>query len=116
LTRILNKVYNIPVEATLDLIGGKWKTLILCHLTYGPKRTSELKRDMPDITQKMLTQQLKELDSDGLIKRTVFNEVPPKVIYELTELGWSLQPILTLMCNWGENYLKEQADQTRDVR
>jgi len=116
LTRILNKVYNIPVEATLDLIGGKWKTLILCHLTYGPKRTSELKRDMPDITQKMLTQQLKELDSDGLIKRTVFNEVPPKVIYELTELGWSLKPILALMCDWGENYLKEQADQVRDVR
>ncbi|WP_054957366.1 winged helix-turn-helix transcriptional regulator [Paenibacillus dakarensis] len=110
MTRTQNKTYNIPVEATLDLIGGKWKTLIICHLTYGHKRTHELKKAMPEITQKMLIQQLKELESDGLVTRTVYNEVPPKVIYELTELGMSLKPILSVMCDWGEKYLQDQAN------
>ncbi|MGM0877927.1 MAG: winged helix-turn-helix transcriptional regulator [Bacillota bacterium] len=107
MSRLAKRNYNIPVEATIEVIGGKWKTLILCHLTYGPKRTSELKREMPKITQKMLTQQLRELEEDGMIIRTVFNQVPPKVIYELSEFGWSLKPILNLMCDWGENYMKE---------
>lgn len=98
--------YNIPVEATLDVIGGKWKTLILCHLTYGPKRTSELKKLMPGITQKMLTQQLRELEEDRVIIRTVFNQVPPKVVYELSEIGKSLQTIIDLMCEWGERYIE----------
>ncbi len=73
------KKYNIPVEATLEVIGGKWKVVILCHLTKGTKRTSELKRLMPGITQKMLTQQLRELEDDGVIQRKVYNQVPPKV-------------------------------------
>ncbi len=72
------KKYNIPVEATLEVIGGKWKVVILCHLTKGTKRTSELKRSMPGITQKMLTQQLRELEDDGVIQRKVYNQVPPK--------------------------------------
>ncbi|MFD0587453.1 winged helix-turn-helix transcriptional regulator [Paenibacillus sp. GCM10027627] len=100
-----NRKYTIPSEATLDVIGGKWKTLILCHLSYGPKRTNELKKAMPAITQKVLTQQLRELEDDGIIFRTVYNQVPPKVVYELTEIGLSLQNILDQLCEWGEKFL-----------
>nr|WP_263324229.1 helix-turn-helix domain-containing protein [Neobacillus sp. Marseille-Q6967] len=99
------KKYNIGVEATLEVIGGKWKPVILCHLTHGKKRTSELKRLMPNITQKMLTQQLRELEDDGVINRIVYNQVPPKVEYELSEYGWSLQSILDSLCAWGENHI-----------
>ena len=99
------KKYNISVEATLEVIGGKWKCVILCHLTHGKKRTSELKRLMPNITQKMLTQQLRELEEDGVINRIVYNQVPPKVEYELSEYGRSLENILNLLCTWGENHL-----------
>ncbi|NOU73635.1 MarR family transcriptional regulator [Paenibacillus sp. LMG 31458] len=100
--------YNIPVEATLDVIGGKWKVVILCHLDKGDKRTSELKRLMPEITQKMLTQQLRELEQDGMVKRTSYDQVPPKVVYSLTDYGWSFKPILDAMCNWGEQHMKEK--------
>ncbi|HWL23223.1 MAG TPA: winged helix-turn-helix transcriptional regulator [Ureibacillus sp.] len=99
------KKYNISVEATLEVIGGKWKCVILCHLTHGKKRTSELKRLMPNITQKMLTQQLRELEEDGVINRIVYNQVPPKVEYELSDYGRSLEDILHLLCAWGENHL-----------
>ncbi|MFD1953236.1 winged helix-turn-helix transcriptional regulator [Paenibacillus thailandensis] len=105
------KKYNISVEATLEVIGGKWKTVILCHLTHGKRRTSDLKRIMPHITQKMLTQQLRELEADGIVRRIVYNQVPPKVEYELTEYGWSLKPILDSLCKWGENHiLREYGD------
>ncbi|MDF2648320.1 DNA-binding HxlR family transcriptional regulator [Paenibacillus sp. V4I3] len=100
--------YNVPVEATLDVIGGKWKVVILCHLDKGDKRTSELKRLMPDITQKMLTQQLRELEQDGMVKRTSYDQVPPKVVYSLTDYGWSFKPILDAMCAWGEHHMKEK--------
>lgn len=100
--------YNIPAEATLDVLGGKWKTLILCHLAYGPKRTNELKKAMPGITQKVLTQQLRELEDDGIIFRTVFNDVPPKVVYEMTEIGESLKAILDQLCQWGEKFISGQ--------
>lgn len=99
------KKYNISVEATLEVIGGKWKCVILCHLTYGGKRTSELKRLIPDITQKMLTQQLRELEEEGVINRIVYNQVPPKVVYELSEYGWSLKDILNSLCAWGEKHI-----------
>ncbi|MCM3315343.1 helix-turn-helix transcriptional regulator [Rummeliibacillus sp. G93] len=99
------KKYNISVEATLEVIGGKWKCVILCHLTHGKKRTSELKRLMPNITQKMLTQQLRELEEDGVINRIVYNQVPPKVEYELSEYGQSLEGILNSLCLWGESHL-----------
>ncbi|MDA5109771.1 MULTISPECIES: winged helix-turn-helix transcriptional regulator [Brevibacillus] len=102
------KTYNIPVEATLEVIGGKWKTVILCHLTRGPMRTSELKKAMPAITQKMLTQQLRELEEDGVINRIVYHQVPPKVVYELNEFGWSLKPVLDQLCAWGEEYIKKE--------
>ena len=99
------KKYNISVEATLEVIGGKWKTVILCHLTHGKKRTSELRRLMPGITQKMLTQQLRELEEDGIINRIAYNQVPPKVEYELTEYGWSLKEVLDLLCSWGASHI-----------
>ncbi|OIK14735.1 transcriptional regulator, HxlR family [Bacillus sp. OV322] len=99
------KKYNISVEATLEVIGGKWKCVILCHLTHGKKRTSELKRLMPNITQKMLTQQLRELEDDGVINRIIYQQIPPKVEYELSEYGWSLKEILDSLCLWGENHI-----------
>lgn len=102
---MVKKKYNISVEATLEVIGGKWKCVILCHLTRGKKRTSELKRLMPGITQKMLTQQLRELEDDGIINRITYNQVPPKVEYELSEYGWSLKGILDSLCEWGEQHI-----------
>lgn len=99
--------YNNSVEATLDVIGGKWKVVIMCHLIEKERRTSELKKLMPRITQKMLTQQLRELEEDGVVNRKVFDVVPPKVIYSLTDYGWSLKPILDAMCAWGECHIEK---------
>ncbi|UXH44417.1 helix-turn-helix domain-containing protein [Rossellomorea vietnamensis] len=101
------KKYNIPVEASLEVIGGKWKVVILCHLIKSKRRTSELKRLMPGITQKMLTQQLRELEADGVINRIIYNQVPPKVEYELTEYGWSLKEPLDMLCAWGEQHIEK---------
>ncbi|MBS2968677.1 winged helix-turn-helix transcriptional regulator [Metabacillus sp. KIGAM252] len=100
------KKYNIPVEAALEVIGGKWKVVILCHLIKAKRRTGELKRLMPGITQKMLTQQLRELEDDGAIERKVYNQVPPKVEYFLTDYGWSLKEILDSLCAWGEQHIE----------
>lgn len=105
---IKNKTYSCSFEITMDLIGGKWKPLILWHLgTKGTLRFNALRKIMPTITQKMLTQQLRELETDLLVKRTVYAQVPPKVEYVLTETGASLMPILSLMCNWGQNYYSD---------
>jgi DNA-binding HxlR family transcriptional regulator len=101
----VNRAYQCPVEATLDMIGGKWKVLILWHLKGKVCRFSELKRLIPNITQKMLTQQLRELEADGLVYRRVYAEVPPKVEYSLTEYGKTLNPILEMMCQWGAKHL-----------
>ncbi|RMG67788.1 MAG: transcriptional regulator [Nitrospirae bacterium] len=95
---------NCPVETTLKVIGGRWKVVIIYHLMEGKKRFSELRRLIPDVTQKMLTQQLRELERDGIVHRKVYPQVPPKVEYSLTPLGKSLKPILEAMHNWGERY------------
>jgi len=95
------KAYNCPVEATVDVIGGKWKAPILWHLRSGTKRFSELKKLVPNITERMLTQQLRELEADGVVARRVHPVVPPKVEYSLTGFGSSLGPVLELMCQWG---------------
>ncbi len=97
---------NCPVEATLDLIGGKYKALILWHLSDGKLRFSELRKVITGATAKMLTQQLRELEKDKLISREVFPVIPPKVEYSLTELGKSLMPTLVAMRDWGANYLR----------
>ncbi|MDR1801826.1 MAG: helix-turn-helix transcriptional regulator [Lachnospiraceae bacterium] len=98
---------NCPVDATLKLIGGKYKSLILWHLTGGTLRYGELCRLIPQATAKMMTQQLRELEADNLLSRKVYPVVPPKVEYSLTEFGASLKPILNAMYEWGEDYLKE---------
>lgn len=100
--------YNCPVEATLELIGGKYKALILFHLIEGKLRFSELQRNIPKATPKMLTQQLRELERDNLLLRTVYPVIPPKVEYQLTDFGKSIIPVLESMCNWGSNYLNGQ--------
>ncbi len=97
-----------PVEATLDLIGGKYKALILWHLAEEPLRFSALHRAVSSATPKMLTQQLRELESNGLIHREVFPVVPPKVEYSLSDVGKSLVPLLTAMRDWGAEYLRGQ--------
>jgi DNA-binding HxlR family transcriptional regulator len=107
------KKYNISVEATLEVIGGKWKPVILCHLIHGKKRTGELKRLIPNITQKMLTQQLRELENDGIINRIVYNQVPPKVEYELSDYGDSLREILHSLCLWGEHHIEKTYGSTK---
>ena len=103
--RINLKEINCEKELTLAVIGGKWKLIILWHLGLeGTKRFSELKRLIPSITQKMLTNQLRELEDDQLVRREVFAEVPPRVEYTLTDYGESLMPILRMMYNWGKDY------------
>lgn len=102
--------FTCPVEATLSLIGGKYKAIILWHLMKGTLRYSELHRKMPRATDKMLAQQLRELEKDGLITRTVYPVVPPKTEYNLTDFGKSLFPILDAMCDWGRAYLVTSSD------
>jgi DNA-binding HxlR family transcriptional regulator len=91
-----------PAETTLDVIGGRWKVPILWHLFKGTLRFSELRRGLEGITQKMLTQQLRELESDGIVNRKVYPQVPPKVEYSLTGEGQSLKPVVEAMCKWGK--------------
>ena len=100
-----NNLPACPVETTLKIIGDKWKVLILRDLFTGTKRFNELKRSLKDVSQKMLTQQLRELENDGIIHREVYPVVPPKVEYSLTELGNTLKPVIDSMYDWG-NYLK----------
>ena len=103
--RCLGKEYSCSMELSLAVIGGKWKPLILWHLRDVPTmRFSALRRAMPAITQKMLTQQLRELESDGLLTRTVFAEVPPRVEYALTDLGRGIIPILEALCRFGHAF------------
>ena len=92
------------VETTLTLISDKWKVLILRDLLPGTKRFGELKKSIGHVSQKVLTAQLRQMEQSGLLTRTVYPEVPPRVEYSLTELGYSLKPILDAMSIWGENY------------
>lgn len=99
---------SCPVERTLEVIGGRWKVLILRELFLGVKRFGQLHRALQGITQKMLTQQLREMEQDGIIHREVYLQVPPKVEYSLTPLGESLKPIIHSMHEWGVRHLDEQ--------
>jgi len=99
---------NCPVERTLEVIGGRWKVLILRELFPGVKRFGQLHRALHGITQKMLTQQVREMEEDGIIHREVYLQVPPKVEYSLTPLGESLKPIIEAMHEWGVMHLDEK--------
>lgn len=99
------KKYRIGVEVTLEVIGGKWKSLILYHLAGGVKRFNELRRLIPNVSHKVLSQQLRELERDGLVIRHDYQEVPPKVEYELSEYGSGLIGVLDFFCYWGEAHL-----------
>ncbi|WP_111446882.1 winged helix-turn-helix transcriptional regulator [Breznakibacter xylanolyticus] len=104
----LNYKTKCPVTATLQLIGGRWKTIILYTLTHGTKRFGEIAVRIPEISRKVLTEQLKELESDGLIVREQFKEIPPRVEYSLTDLGKSLSPVIGELEKWGiENVLAD---------
>jgi DNA-binding HxlR family transcriptional regulator len=107
--------FGCPVEACVEVIGGKWKGVILFHLLDGTKRFSELSRLMPGVTQRMLTRQLRELEADRVVDRKVYPEVPPKVEYSLTEFGRTLDPVLRTLQGWGVKYL-EQIAQIRSDR
>jgi DNA-binding HxlR family transcriptional regulator len=98
------KSISCHVETTLRVVGGRWKVLILRHLIDGTKRFNQLLRALPGISHRTLTRQLRQLESDGVIQRAIYRQVPPKVEYSLTPLGRSLEPILSAMHNWGENF------------
>lgn len=111
MSRMQDKMFNCEKELTLYVIGGKWKMLILWHLgKEGTKRFGELKALMPGITQRMLVNQLRELEEDLIVERKVYPVVPPKVEYSLTEQGKSLMPILDSMYEWGKNYMENVMD------
>ncbi len=96
------------VEATLSVIGGRWKPILVCHLLDGKKRYGELRRLTPNATERMITLQLKELEADGIVNRHAYTEVPPRVEYELTEYGRSLESILVHMQEWGREFKRKQ--------
>lgn len=100
-----NKNYHCPVEATLDVIGGKWKPLILWALKEDTLRFTRLQEKLHGVSPKMLTKQLRELEGDGLILRFVYPEIPPKVEYSLTDFGKTAIPVLEALCQWGSQYL-----------
>lgn len=102
------KMYHCALDITMSLIGGKWKTVVLWYLRKEKKRFSELKRHIPEITEKMLSLQLRELEKDGLVQRTVYPEVPPRVEYELTDEGKTLVPMLEAMAAWGRRKGKNE--------
>jgi DNA-binding HxlR family transcriptional regulator len=101
--KLRGEVFHCAMDVTMRFIGGKWKTVVLWYLIKGKKRFSELKRLIPDITEKMLSLQLKDLEQDGLVRRTLYPEVPPRVEYELTDFGRTLVPMLEEIAKWGRH-------------
>lgn len=109
--KLKGKVHPCTVSLTMDLVGGKWKAVILYHLKDEPKRYSELRREMPAVTEMTLSLQLKQLEKDGLLSRTVYGKKPPvKVIYSLTEFGKSFVPVLEAITKWGNQVAIEQGE------
>ena len=101
-----DRQYSCGLEAALDVVGGKWKVLILWPLHTAPKRFGELRREVPGISEKMLIQNLKEMEQDGIVTRQDFKEVPPRVEYALTEFGTSLCAALSPLCEWGHLHME----------
>ena len=104
MTRKYDWKTGCDVEATLCVVGGRWKPVLVCHLLQGRKRFGELRRLVPNATERMITQHLRELEADGVIDRHAFPEVPPRVEYEVTEFGYTLAPILESMQEWGRAF------------
>ena len=100
----MNQVPVCPAEKTAKLIGGRWKIVILWYLFQGVKRFSELQRALTGVTQKVLTQQLRDMERDGIVARTVYAQVPPRVEYSITPLGMSLKPVVEAMHQWGVDH------------
>jgi DNA-binding HxlR family transcriptional regulator len=107
MAEIVKRLPALPAERALRVISGRWKPVILYHLFETPKRLSELKRLIPDISQKVLIQQLREMEEHGLVHREIFRQVPPRVDYSATALGLSLQPVLLALCEWGQRHAAE---------
>jgi DNA-binding HxlR family transcriptional regulator len=116
MTESLKRLPRLPVERALKVIAGRWKPVILYYVFDGPKRLSELKRMMPDISQKVLIEQLREMEAHGLVKRAVFAEVPARVEYTATDLGLELEPILLALCQWGQHHaeIADEQDELAD--
>lgn len=116
MSQLLKRLPILPAERALKVIAGRWKAIVLYHLFDGPHRLSALQRLMPAITQKVLIQQLREMEEHGLVHREVFREVPPRVEYSATELGLSLEPVLLALCDWGRQHAVEldELDQIAD--
>lgn len=112
---IHGKLYHCAMDVTMDYIGGKWRTVVLWYLRDKTLRFGELKKQIPDMTEKMLSIQLKKLEQDGLIKRDVFAQVPLRVEYSMTEFGRTLRPVLEAIAKWGRN-LGEMEGQTRELK
>jgi DNA-binding HxlR family transcriptional regulator len=104
---IVKQLPLVPAERALKVIGGRWKVYVLYYLLEGPKRLSELKRLVPGVSQKVLVQQLREMEEHGVVHRKVFAQVPPRVEYSATKLGLSLESILSSLCEWGRRHASE---------
>jgi DNA-binding HxlR family transcriptional regulator len=102
-----NRTEACPIEELMDMIGGRWKVFILWELIQNPRRSSELRKSIPPITQKVFTEQIRDLEDSGLVKRTIFPTVPPRVEYEATELGQSLREILKSKCHWSAENMEK---------
>jgi DNA-binding HxlR family transcriptional regulator len=104
---IVKQLPLVPAERALKVIGGRWKVFVLYHLFEGPRRLSELRRLIPEVSQKVLVQQLREMEQHGVVHRQIFAEVPPRVVYSATKLGLSLRPIVSSLCEWGRRHTAE---------
>jgi DNA-binding HxlR family transcriptional regulator len=107
---LMKRLPLLPAERALKVIAGRWKVVILYHLFDGPKRLSELKRMAPDVSQKVLVQQLREMEQHGLVHREIYKQVPPRVDYTATPLGLSLEPVIMSLCEWGQRHAAELND------
>ncbi|RWM21091.1 MAG: helix-turn-helix transcriptional regulator [Mesorhizobium sp.] len=113
MAKLTKRLPMLPAERALKVISGRWKAVILYHLFDGPRRLSVLKTLVPDITQKVLIQQLREMEEHGLIRREIFAEIPSRVEYSATPLGLSLEPILLALCEWGQHHADELNEMDR---
>ena len=111
-----NRIEACPIEELMDILGGRWKVFILWELIQQPRRSSELRKSIPPITQKVFVEQLRDLEDCGLVKRTVYPSVPPRVEYEATPLGQSLREILKNMCHWSSENMEKVRESRRARR